>query len=121
MLYVTKEREVSTRYLTMNDGSEYKIEKTGVYQLTPTNIWAKIEGPFADDIRTAPRLTKAAKWELECEMSIEEFNEEYYSALSGDGDGRYGVLIDGVLYVSNTYASPDDEPEWATCVFWYNK
>lgn len=121
MIFVTKERSVSTKFITMNDGTEYKIEKTGVYQLTPTNLWVKLDGPLADEVRNSPSLMKAKKWELDCEMSIEEFNEDYHDGLCGDGSGYYGVRIDGDLYVSHQSAYPGDEPEWATCVMWYNK
>lgn len=126
MIFVVDRKVERIEYLTMSDGQQYKIEKSKVYQKINnelySNLWSVVDGPLAQIVKDAPVLRVAADWVVEqCYMSIPEFNDDYLTCLCGDGSGYYGIDIDGTLYESDIDAGVGCEPEWATCVFWYNK
>lgn len=63
-------------------------------------------------------LTPASEFDLECQMSLEEFlvSAQYGAITPDDGCGNYGTED----LVSNV-SCWEDVPKWATKVYWYNK
>ena len=72
-----------------------------------------------DAIFRKPKLEfcDAAAFDLECQMTIAAFNGMRGMAIiPSDGDGVYGT--------ANTCSNMDcfeEQPDWATHVYWYNK